>query len=69
LEVVAAANDVIGTPIPTQVVGRRSGDVERIWADPTLAAEILGWRATRSLREMLADHWRWQQQHPGGYNQ
>ena len=67
LEVVAAANDVIGTPIPTQVVGRRSGDVERIWADPTLVAEILGWRATRSLHEMLADHWRWQQQHPGGY--
>jgi len=67
LEVVAAANDVIGTPISTQVVGRRSGDVERIWADPTLVAEILGWRATRSLHEMLADHWRWQQQHPGGY--
>ena len=67
LEVVAVANDVIGTPIPTQVVGRRSGDVERIWADPTLVAEILGWRATRSLHEMLADHWRWQQQHPGGY--
>ena len=67
LEVVAVANDVIGTPIPTQVVGRRPGDVERIWADPTLVAEILGWRATRSLHEMLADHWRWQQQHPGGY--
>ncbi len=67
LEVVAAANDVIGTPIPTQVVGRRSGDVERIWADPTLASELLGWRATRRLYEMLADHWRWQQQHPGGY--
>ncbi|MDP6761034.1 MAG: UDP-glucose 4-epimerase GalE [Acidimicrobiales bacterium] len=67
LEVVAAANDVIGTPIPTQVVGRRSGDVERIWADPTLAAKLLGWRATRGLNEMLADHWRWQQQHPGGY--
>ena len=67
LEVVAVANDVIGTPIPTQVVGRRSGDVERIWADPTLASELLGWRATRRLYEMLADHWRWQQQHPGGY--
>jgi len=67
LEVVAAANDVIGTPISTQVVGRRSGDVERIWADPTLASELLGWRATRRLYEMLADHWRWQQQHPGGY--
>jgi len=49
------------------VVGRRSGDVEKIWADPTLAAELLGWRATRGLNEMLADHWRWQQRHPAGY--
>ena len=67
LEVVDAATEVIGAPIPTEVVGRRAGDVEQIWADPTYAAEILGWRATRSLNEMLADHWRWQQQHPTGH--
>lgn len=66
-EVVAAATDVIGTPVPTQVAGRRAGDIQRIWADPTLASELLDWRATRSLHEMLADHWRWQQRHPGGY--
>jgi UDP-glucose 4-epimerase len=53
--------------VPHEVVGRRPGDIARIWADPTLAAEILGWRATRSLNDMLADHWRWQQQHPTGY--
>ncbi len=67
LEVIAAATEVIGTPIPTEVVGRRAGDVERIWADPSHAAEFLNWRATRSVHEMLADHWRWQQQHPTGY--
>ena len=67
LEVVAAAGEVVGTPVPHEVVGRRPGDIARIWADPTLAAEILGWRATRSLNDMLADHWRWQQQHPTGY--
>ena len=67
LEVVAAAGEVVGTPVAHEVVGRRPGDIARIWADPTLASEILGWRATRSLNDMLSDHWRWQQQNPTGY--
>ena len=67
LEVLAAAGRVIGRPVPHEVVGRRAGDIERIWADPSLAADLLGWRARRGLDEMLADHWRWQQRHPDGY--
>ena len=67
LEVLAAAGRVIGRPVPHEVVGRRDGDIERIWADPSLAADLLGWRTTRGLDEMLADHWRWQQRHPNGY--
>jgi UDP-glucose 4-epimerase len=67
LDVLAAAGRVIGRPVPHQVVGRRDGDIERIWADPSLAADLLGWRAGRGLDEMLADHWRWQQRHPDGY--
>ena len=68
LEVLAAAGRVIGRPVPHEVVGRRAGDIERIWADPSLAADLLGWRARRGLDEMLADHWRWQQRHPDGYD-
>ena len=67
LEVLAAAGRVIGRSVPHEVVGRRAGDIERIWADPSLAADLLGWRARRGLDEMLADHWRWQQRHPDGY--
>jgi len=67
LEVLAAAGRVIGRPVPHEVVGRRDGDIEQIWADPSLAADLLGWRARRGLDEMLADHWRWQQRHPDGY--
>ena len=67
LEVLAAAGRVIGRPVPHEVVGRRDGDIEQIWADPSLAADLLGWRTTRGLDEMLADHWRWQQRHPDGY--
>ena len=67
LEVLAAAGRVIGRPVPHEVVGRRDGDIEQIWADPSLAADLLGWRARRGLDEMLADYWRWQQRHPDGY--
>jgi UDP-glucose 4-epimerase len=67
LEVLAAAGRVIGRPVSHEVVGRRDGDIEQIWADPSLAADLLGWRARRGLDEMLADHWRWQQRHPDGY--
>ena len=68
LDVVVAASRVVGRPVPHEVVGRRAGDIERIWADPSLAVDLLGWRASRSLDEMLADHWRWQQRHPDGYD-
>ena len=67
LDVLAAAGRVIGRPVPHEVVGRRDGDIGRIWADASLAADLLGWRAGRGLDEMLADHWRWQQRHPDGY--
>ena len=67
LDVLAAAGRVIGRPVHHQVVGRRDGDIQRIWADPSLAADLLGWRAGRGLDEILADHWRWQQRHPDGY--
>ncbi len=38
-----------------------------VWADPARAESLLHWRATRSLAEMCADHWRWQSENPEGY--
>jgi len=43
------------------------GDIAATWADPALAHELLGWRATRTLDDMAADTWRWQSQNPEGY--
>ncbi len=60
LELISVAERVVGAAIPHEIVGRRPGDVERIWADPTFAAEALGWRAERDLPQMLADHWNFQ---------
>jgi UDP-glucose 4-epimerase len=38
------------------------------YADVSLAAKLLGWRASRDLRQMCVDNWRWQSQNPAGYS-
>jgi UDP-glucose 4-epimerase len=43
------------------MAARRPGDIAECWADPAYAAQVLGWSAKRSLPEMCADSWRWQQ--------
>ncbi len=67
LEVIAAASKAVGRELPYEIVDRRAGDIEQIWADPATAERLLGWKASRGLDEMLADHWRWQHQNPEGY--
>jgi UDP-glucose 4-epimerase len=67
LELVRAFEHASGRTIPLEFVGRRAGDVDACWADPTLARDLLGWRATRDLDTMCADAWRWQRLNPDGY--
>ena len=43
-----------------KIVGRRPGDIQAIWADPTLANRELGWQAERSLEETLRSAWSWE---------
>ncbi|TAH41726.1 MAG: UDP-glucose 4-epimerase GalE [Betaproteobacteria bacterium] len=67
LEVVKAFERASGRAVPYDVVERRAGDVAECWANPALAAEVLGWRAERDLDQMCADAWRWQSANPQGY--
>ena len=67
LEAVAAFGRAAGRDIPYAIAPRRAGDVAEIYADASLAARLLGWRAQKTLDEMCADHWRWQRQNPDGY--
>lgn len=67
LEVVRAFEQASGRPVPYKLVARRPGDVAQCYADPALARELLGWRATRTLDQMCADAWRWQSANPNGY--
>jgi len=67
LEVVRAFERAAGKPIALDFHPRRAGDVAQSYADASRAAEVLGWRAKRSLEEMCADAWRWQSRNPEGY--
>ncbi len=67
LQVVAAASAAVGHPLPYRIGPRRTGDVPESYADASLAAELLGWSAHRSMEEMCADAWRWQSGNPDGY--
>ena len=67
IEVVKAFEKASGRPVPYEIVARRPGDVAQCYAEPSLAEEELGWRASRGIDEMCADSWRWQSSNPQGY--
>lgn len=67
LEMVAAFERTTGRKVPYKLVSRRPGDVAACYADPTLAAELMSWRAKRSLDDMCRDHGRWQFDNPNGF--
>lgn len=66
-EMVRSFEAASGISIPCIVGAPREGDVAACYADTSAAERILGWRATRGLEAMCADHWRWQKANPGGY--
>ncbi len=66
LQMVEAFRAASGHPIPCDLVARRPGDIAACYADPTLAAQLLGWRAEHGIARMCADSWRWQSQNPDG---
>lgn len=67
LDVVKAFESATGMTIPYRIAGRRAGDAPAVYADPSLAADELGWKAVLGIDAMCADAWRWQQKNPRGY--
>jgi UDP-glucose 4-epimerase len=45
-----------------EIIKKRTeiGDVAEIYADTSLANNLLNWRAKRTLRDMCHDNWQWQ---------
>lgn len=58
-ELVAAIGRTTNRPLPVETVARRPGDAPALVADSTRARDVLGWRPTRSLDEIVRSAWRW----------
>lgn len=61
LEILNTFMEVTGVKVPYQIVGRREGDIEQVWADPKKANEVLGWKAETPTGDILLSAWRWQE--------
>lgn len=61
LELINVFEKVSGTLLNYQIVGRREGDIEQIWAQPDKANNVLGWKAVETIEDTMASAWKWQQ--------
>ena len=60
LELINAFEKATGVKLNYQIVGRRAGDIEKVWANPDLANNELGWKAEVSIEDTLLSAWNWQ---------
>ena len=59
-ELIAAFERATGVKVPHKIVGRRAGDIEKVWANPERANNILGWKATTTIDDTMRSAWAWQ---------
>ena len=69
LDIVKAYETATGKNVPYRIVARRPGDIAECYADPTLAAEKLGWHAEYGIEQMCRDSYHWQSMNPDGYGE
>ena len=62
LEAIKAFEKSTGQKLNYKVVGRREGDIEKVYADTSYANEELGWKAEKGLEETLQSAWQWEMQ-------
>ncbi|MCH5216188.1 MAG: UDP-glucose 4-epimerase GalE [Muribaculaceae bacterium] len=60
LELIDVFQKATGVKIPYRIVGRRSGDIEKVWANPAKANNILGWKADTPIADTMLSAWNWQ---------
>jgi len=60
LEVIGSFEKVTGLKLNYEIIGRRAGDIEKVWADTSLANRELGWKAELDLDEMMRSAWDWE---------
>lgn len=67
LDVVNAFETANSVKIPYVITDRRPGDVEVLYANPSLAEKLLGWKAESDIQDMCRDTWNWQKNNKNGY--
>lgn len=60
LQLINTFEDATGVKVPHKIVGRRAGDIEKVWANPTYANEVLGWKADTPIADTMRSAWAWQ---------
>ena len=54
LELINTFEQTTGVKVPHKIVGRREGDIEKVWANPEHANKVLGWTAKETLADTPA---------------
>jgi len=60
LEAIKSFERVSGIKLKYKIAGRRAGDIEKIWADPSFANKEMGWKTLSTLDEAMKTAWDWQ---------
>ena len=60
LQLINAFENATGVKVPYKIVGRRAGDIEKVWANPSYANDVLGWKADTSIEDTMRSAWNWQ---------
>jgi len=60
LELIRTFEKGTGVKVPYKIVARREGDIEKVWANPEHANNVLGWTAKESVEDTLISAWNWQ---------
>ncbi|MCM1368793.1 MAG: UDP-glucose 4-epimerase GalE [Candidatus Amulumruptor caecigallinarius] len=60
LELINAFESATGVKVPYKIGTRREGDIEKIWADPAKANNVLGWKASTPVEDTMRNAWAWQ---------
>ncbi|MCX6300747.1 MAG: UDP-glucose 4-epimerase GalE [Bacteroidia bacterium] len=60
LEAIESFERVSGKKLKYKITGRRAGDIEKIWADPSYANKELGWKTLSSLDDAMRTAWEWE---------
>ncbi len=59
-ELISAFERATGVKVPHKIVGRRAGDIEKVWANPEYANNVLGWKAEVPIEDTMRSAWAWQ---------